>query len=66
MLKSQFICSSSLERPSAVRQLLLKAAGAVCGLSAGAVIGHFIGGNELPVTALAGLAGAAGAFAAIQ
>ncbi|KAG1929512.1 GTPase IMAP family member 9-like [Pimephales promelas] len=66
MLKSQFICSSSHERPSAVRQILLKTAGVVCGLSAGAVIGHFIGGNELPVTLLAGLAGAAGAFTAIQ
>ncbi|ROL42758.1 GTPase IMAP family member 8 [Anabarilius grahami] len=66
MLKSQFIRSSSHEHPSAVRQLLLKAAGVVCGLSAGAVIGHFLGGNELPVTVLAGLAGAAGAFAAIQ
>ncbi|KAK7136618.1 hypothetical protein R3I93_016839 [Phoxinus phoxinus] len=66
MLKSQVIRSFSHERPSAVRQLLLKTGGVVCGLSAGAVIGHIIAGNELPVTALAGLAGAAGAFAAIQ
>ncbi|XP_039538829.1 GTPase IMAP family member 9-like [Pimephales promelas] len=66
MLKSQVIRSCSHERPSAVRQLLLKTGGVVCGLSAGAVIGHIIGGNELPVTALAGLAGAAGAFAVIQ
>lgn len=66
MLKTQFVCSSSHERPSAVRQLLLKTAGVVCGLSAGAVIGHFIGGNVFSVTALAGLAGAAGAFTAIQ
>lgn len=65
MLKSQFIRSSSHERPSAVRQIFLKAAGVVCGLSAGAVIGHFIGEKEIPVTVLAGLAGAAGAFTAI-
>uniref|UniRef100_A0A671Q5P2 GTPase IMAP family member 8 n=1 Tax=Sinocyclocheilus anshuiensis TaxID=1608454 RepID=A0A671Q5P2_9TELE len=62
MLKSQFICSSSHECPSTVRQLLLKTAGVVCGLSAGAVIGHFLGGNVFCVTALAGFAGAAGAF----
>ncbi len=37
--------SSSHERPSAVRQLLLRAAGVVCGLSAGAVIDHFLRGN---------------------
>ncbi len=61
LCKSQLIRSSSHERPSAVRQL-----GVVCGSSAGAVIGHFLGGNELPVTALAGLAGAAGAFTSIQ
>ncbi|XP_058616974.1 GTPase IMAP family member 9-like [Onychostoma macrolepis] len=66
LCKSQLIRSSSHERPNTVRQLLLKAAGVVCGLSAGAVIGHFLGGNELPVTALAGLAGATGAFTAIQ
>ncbi|KAK2907385.1 hypothetical protein Q8A67_006370 [Cirrhinus molitorella] len=66
LCKSQFICSPSHERSSVpVRQLLLKATGIVCGLSAGAVIGHFLGGNELPVTALAGLAGAAGAVVAI-
>ncbi|XP_067282454.1 GTPase IMAP family member 3-like [Pseudorasbora parva] len=66
MWKSPFVCSSSPERPRAVRQLLMKTAGAVCGLSAGAVIGHFLGENVLPVTVLAGLAGAAGAFTAIQ
>uniref|UniRef100_A0A673MVD5 GTPase IMAP family member 8 n=1 Tax=Sinocyclocheilus rhinocerous TaxID=307959 RepID=A0A673MVD5_9TELE len=66
MLKShQFVCSSSHECPSTVRQLLLKTAGVVCGLSAGAVIGHFLGGrNVFRVTALAGFAGAAGAFTA--
>jgi len=58
MLKSQFIRSSSHGCPSAVRQIFLKTAGVVCGSLAGAVIGHFIGGNELPVTVLAGLAGA--------
>ncbi len=66
LCKSQLMRSSSHERPSAVRQLLLRVAGVVCGSSAGAVIGHFLGGNELPVTALAGLAGLAGAVAAIQ
>ncbi len=45
LCKGQLIRSSSHERPSAVRQLLLKAAGVVCGSSAGAVIGHFLGGN---------------------
>lgn len=66
MLKNQFIQLSSPEHPSAVRQLLLKTAGVGCGLSAGAVIGHFLGGYELPVTVLAGLAGAAGALAPIR
>ncbi|XP_067271438.1 GTPase IMAP family member 9-like [Pseudorasbora parva] len=66
MLKSQLIRSSSHELPIDVKQAVMKAAGVVCGLSAGAAISHFLGGNGLSVTALAGLAGAAGVVAGLQ
>ncbi|KAI7810018.1 GTPase IMAP family member 9-like [Triplophysa rosa] len=66
MLKNQHVISSSRERPSALRQLLLKTGDVACAASAGAVIGHFLGGNVFPVTVLAGLAGAAAAFTAKQ
>uniref|UniRef100_A0A8C1SPA1 GTPase IMAP family member 8 n=1 Tax=Cyprinus carpio TaxID=7962 RepID=A0A8C1SPA1_CYPCA len=58
--KSQFVkVFSSHERPSAVRQYLLKTAGVMCGgVVAVAVMHHFVGENLL----LSVLSGAAGAF----
>lgn len=62
--KSQFVKGfSSHERPSAVRQYLLKTAGVTCGgVVGGAVMHHFVGENLL----LSVLSGAAGAFIPIQ
>lgn len=61
---SQFVkVFSSHERPSAVRQLLLKTAGVMHGGAvAGAVTHHFVGENLL----VSVLSGAAGAFISIQ
>ncbi|XDV12068.1 hypothetical protein PO909_000812 [Leuciscus waleckii] len=67
MLKSQLIRSSSHERPSTVRQLLLETAGVICGgVFAGAVNHHFKGENLLPVSVLAGASGAILYFTAIH
>ncbi len=64
MCKTQFVkVSSSHERPSAVRQLLMKTAGVMQGGAvAGAVMHHFVGENLL----VSVLSGAAGAFISIQ
>ncbi|NP_001121725.1 uncharacterized protein LOC565611 [Danio rerio] len=66
MWKSSFFSSSPHERPSVFRYFLLKTSGVVCGLAVGAAIGQFVGRNLLLVTFINGLAGAAGAWTALQ
>ncbi len=52
------ICPSIHNNQNNYNQLFLKTLGILCGLLAGTATGHFLGGNLLTVTMIAGLAGA--------